>query len=64
MDRGNDPIWLGYLSGHPQTWWEKIARVDWVGERRREFEKMRRLSDNFGYGPILRYGEDRYGGGA
>lgn len=29
--------------------------------RRLEFEEMRRISDNFGWGPILRYGEDRYG---
>jgi hypothetical protein len=24
-------------------------------------EIMRRLSDNFGFGPLLRYGNDRYG---
>lgn len=24
-------------------------------------EEMKRISDNFGVGPILRYGEDRYG---
>jgi hypothetical protein len=36
------------------------------GERKRRataarYEEMRRISDNFGWGPILRYGEDRYG---
>ena len=44
----------------------------WFIERRKrremeraaaEYEEMRRISDNFGWGPILRYGEDRYGGG-
>lgn len=31
-----------------------------ITERGR-FEQMRKLSDDFGAGPILRYGNDRYG---
>jgi hypothetical protein len=38
----------------------------WLAERKQRaeaarYEEMRHLSDNFGWGPILRYGEDRYG---
>lgn len=61
MASGCDHIWEGYLRDNPQTWCEKITRRDWIGDRRRRFEEMRRISDNFGWGPILRYGEDRYG---
>lgn len=28
---------------------------------RRHMEELRRLSDDFGNGPLLRYGEDRWG---
>ncbi len=59
-----DRLWREYLRENPQTWAEKITRRDWIGDRRRQFEEMRRVSDNFGWGPILRYGEDRYGDGA
>lgn len=39
---------------------------EWTTERsaeksRRHDEEVRRLSDNYGFGPILRYGDDRYG---
>lgn len=38
-------------------WWrERKQRAEAA-----RYEEMRRLSDNFGWGPILRYGEDRYG---
>jgi hypothetical protein len=30
---------------------------------RARFEELRRISDDFGAGAILRYGEDRYGSG-
>jgi hypothetical protein len=30
---------------------------------RARWERMLEVSDNFGWGPILRYGDDRYGGG-
>lgn len=30
-------------------------------KKQRYFEELRRISDDFGWGSILRYGEDRYG---
>ncbi len=27
----------------------------------RRYETMRKLSDNFGFGPVVRYGDDRWG---
>jgi hypothetical protein len=46
-------------------WWQRLGR------RRprplvtlKEFEEMRRISDDFGMGPIIRLGDDRYGSAA
>lgn len=41
----------------------KRARERASAKRDAEMSELRRISDDFGCGPLLRYGEDRYGGG-